>query len=475
MPKNILTVAAAVLGLAGAALGGYFLLNKPSVTAGAPTGSASGATSTAVGASTPAAAGSAPRPASVEVTQVERASLQDDAQAVGTLRSRQQVMLRPEVAGRVQFLGFADGATVRQGQLMVQLDDVLQRAEVKQAQAQVSLAQANFQRNQELVAQNFVAKRVLDESGAGLQVAQAQLSLSCARLVRMRIEAPFSGSVGIRSVNLGDYVKDGADLVNLEDMGTMVADFRLPERVQSRVKRGQTVELQLDAMPNRLFKATIEAIDPALDANGRSVGVRAALPNTGGEPLRGPAKAASAAQMPSAKRPNTTAKSPASATPAPPLSPELQSCRATERAAPPPQAAREGNGPLRPGMFVRATAIFGVKTNALTVPEESIVPQGGRQFVIKLVDRSTVTATAALSPDVTLVSQRTEVKLGLRRQGRVEVEAAGPVPLAAGDTVVTAGQQRLQRDATGVRVVDLSRPVGAPMGTASAPGPISSK
>ncbi len=118
----------------------------------------------------PALPSSAPRAAGVEVAKAERARLQDDAQSVGTLRSRQSVMLRPEVAGRVREIGFADGSTVRKGQVLVQLDDTLQKAEIKQAQAQVSIAQANLKRNQELVAQSFVAQRVLDESGANLQV-----------------------------------------------------------------------------------------------------------------------------------------------------------------------------------------------------------------------------------------------------------------------------------------------------------------
>ncbi|MFY8044822.1 MAG: efflux RND transporter periplasmic adaptor subunit, partial [Rhodoferax sp.] len=121
------------------------------------------------GAAQPAGRSSAPapaRPAGVEVAKVASTTLQDDAQSVGTLRSRQSVMVRPEVAGRVKSLGFKDGATVRKGQLLVQLDDTLQRAELSQARAQLSIAEANFKRNQELVAQNFVAQRVLDESAA---------------------------------------------------------------------------------------------------------------------------------------------------------------------------------------------------------------------------------------------------------------------------------------------------------------------
>ena len=116
-------------------------------------------------------------------------------------------------------------------------------------------------------------------------------------------------------------------------------------------------------------------------------------------------------------------------------------------------------------MFARVNAVFAVRENALVIPEEAIVPQGGRQFVVRVVEPSAVpgTATASLSPDVKDVSQRVEVKLGIRRPGRVEVTDG----LAEGMVVVTAGQQRLQRDGTPVRVVELGR--GGPGG--GSPGP----
>ncbi|NDP40197.1 MAG: efflux RND transporter periplasmic adaptor subunit [Rhodoferax sp.] len=347
-----------------------------------------------------------PRVAGVEVARVERVSLQDDAQSVGTLRSRQSVMLRPEVAGRVKALGFRDGARVRKGQLLVQLDDTLQRAEVRQAQAQVSIAQATLKRNQELVAENFVAQRVLDESAANVQVALAQLALASARQSRMAIVAPFDGTVGIRNVSLGDYVKDGADLVNLEDISSLYVDFRLPERYQGKLRPQQGVALTLDALPGRTFEGRVEAIDPLLDANGRSVGVRAVLLNT--------------------------------------LSDK------------------------RPGMFARVTVLFSVNANALVVPEEAIVPQGERQFVIKVVAPSNLpAATAKLPPDTQWVSQRQEVRLGVRRAGQVEITEG----LAEGQRVVVAGQQRLQRDGTPLRIVALDRPAQA----ASAPAPAASR
>lgn len=441
----------AVAGIAAASAGGWWWQNKAAVQgADASAPSAPGAAKPA----SPAAAQSAPpRAAGVEVAKVERATLRDEAQAVGTLRSRQNTVLRPEVSGRISQLGFADGARVRKGQLLVKLDDALPAAELKQAQAQVSIARANLKRNQELVAQNFVAQRVLEESQATVQVAEAQLALAEARLQRMSIVAPFDGTVGIRSVNVGDFVKDGADLVNLEDIGSLYVDFRVPERFLARVRRGQSVEVQLDAFPGRSFQATVDAVDPLVDANGRSVGIRAVLPNTAGVPL----------PLPAAKPPAG-----ASAPVAPADKPPAQAVNGTDKPNTPRAGAGAGAdaGPLRPGMFARATVVFAVRDSALTVPEEAIVPQGGRQFVIKVVPSDTLSAEAQakLPKDTTTVSQRVEVKLGVRRPGRVEVLDG----VAEGDTVVVAGQQRLQRDGSAVRVIDMSRPPGPPSGAPAA-------
>ncbi len=400
MASKTIYTAIAVIGVAGLSAAGWWYQSRPQtpkVIAG----------SAVAQAQTPAA--SAVRISGVEVVRVEVRTLQDDAQAVGSLRARQSVMLRPEVAGRVMRLGFADGARVKRGQILVQLDDALQKAELQQAQAQQSIARSNYKRNQELVAQNFVAQRVLDESEANLQVADAQVALARARLQRMAITAPFDGTVGLGAVNSGDYVRDGADLVNLQDSRSMQVDFSLAERYQSRLRIGQPVELTLDALPGRRVMAQIEAVDPLLDANGRAVSVRARVDNT-------------------------------------------------------PDNA------LRPGMFARANVIFDVRENALLVPEEAIVPQSGKQFVFKVVAPTAPpgTGSTALSAEPKTVSQRQEVKLGLRRAGKVEI-AEG---LKSGDIVVVAGQQRLQRDGTPVRVIDLANSASptslAPAAAASA-------
>lgn len=391
--KAIYTVVA-VAGIA-AASGAAWWLQKPK----APD---------AAGAATPAAASNGPggnaganagKPLTVEAAKVEVARLSDDTQAVGSLRSRRGVVLRPEVSGRITQLNFTDGQRVRKGQVLVQFDDQLPLAQVQQSQAELSIARANQKRNQELVAQNFISQRSLDESAANLQVAEAKLSLAKATAARLKIVAPFDGIAGIRLVNVGDYLKDGADIVNIEDIEAIYVDFRLPERFQNKVKRGQTAMLDIDALPGRRYTAQIQAIDPLIDANGRSIGIRGCIDNR-----------------------------------------QLQ---------------------LRPGMFARVNTVFGVRENARVIPEEAIVPQGNRQFVIKLLE----------GPNgQTRSTKRVEVKVGLRSPGKVEIVEG----LEPGDTVVASGQQRVQRDGTVVTVVDVGRadrPAAESAAAAAAPKP----
>lgn len=404
MASKALYTVVAVVGIAAASGVAWWYQNKPAKPAdvqpsgaGAGPGRPGGPGGAAGG---PGGPGRAP---AVEVAQVQVMRLVDETQAVGSLRSRQSVVLRPEVSGRITQINFRDGEQVRRGQLLVQLDDQLQLAQLQQSQAELSIAQANHKRNQELVAQNFISQRSVDESSANLEVAQAKLALARATAARLRIVAPFDGVAGIRGVNLGDYLKDGADIVNIEDMQALYVDFRLPERFQTKARRGQVASVTVDALPGRKFSAVIQAIDPLVDANGRSLGLRACIDN-----------------------------------------------RAFD---------------LRPGMFARVNAVFGERADAPVIPEEAIVPQGGKQFVLKVVD----------GPDKdSKLAQRVEVQVGMRQPGKVEILRG----LQPGDTVVTAGHQRVQGDSAAVRVVtagpagaaqDPARGTARPVGASTAP------
>jgi membrane fusion protein (multidrug efflux system) len=392
MGSKSIYMAVAAIGIAAASGAAWWYQQQPQ--GARPVASKAGGSAVAPAAGASAAAGSGRAP-TVEVARVEILRVTDDAQAVGSLRSRQSVMLRPEVSGRVTQINFRDADRVRRGQLLVQLDDQLPMAQVKQAEAEVSIARANHKRNQELVEEKFIAQRAVDESAANLQVAEAKLALARATLARLKIVAPFDGIAGIRSINVGDYLKDGADIVNIEDLDALFVDFRLPERFQAKVRPGQTALVDVDALPGRRFSAVIQAIDPLVDANGRSVGVRGCIDNR-----------------------------------------HLQ---------------------LRPGMFARITPVFGVREDARVIPEEAIVPQAGRQFVYRLVDGS---------DQDTRIAQRVEVKVGMRTPGKVEITEG----LQPGDVVVTAGQQRIQKDGMPVRVLDMGGRGGLQPGAAATAG-----
>ncbi|MFN7432183.1 MAG: efflux RND transporter periplasmic adaptor subunit [Betaproteobacteria bacterium] len=268
------------------------------------------------------AAGKGPPPAPVEVVTLKPSRVQEDLGAVGTLRANQSVMLRTEVTGRVETIGFRDGQAVKRGQLLIGLDASFNEAEVAQAKAELALAQSSLKRTEDLAAKNFVSSSAQDQAESNVAVLQARLQLAQARLSKMRVLAPFDGVVGIRAVNVGDVLRDGTDIVNIEDIRTLKVDFRVPERFFTQMKVGLPVEVAADALPGTTYRGSIEAINPRIDANGRSLELRASLGNS--------------------------------------------------------------DGRLRPGMFARVRVVVGDRPEAFMVPEEAIVPQGDRFFVFRV-------------------------------------------------------------------------------------------
>lgn len=312
-------VAVSVLALGGLAYFAYNA-NRTPVAAVLPAGGAAGA-APKPGAGAPPAGG---YPTAVELAPVRSVSLSIEATAVGSLRSNESVTLRPETAGRIAVIGFTDGGVVAKGVVLVALDDATQAAELAQARANAELARATFKRNEELFARKFISSQALDSAAATLRVQQAAVALAEAKLAKMRIRAPFAGVVGIRHISVGDYVKEGQELINLEDLRTLKVDFRLPEAQLAHLKIGQTLEVSSDALPGERFSAVLEAIDPLVDANGRAIVCRARLDNRAGQ--------------------------------------------------------------LRPGMFVRARLLLEARENVLMIPEQALVADPQQPFVFTVVD-----------------------------------------------------------------------------------------
>jgi len=326
MKKVVATVTAVAFAVAG--MGGAYWYGTKSVDA---SGQATAATGGAPGQAA-AKAGAAPGPVagsvSVEAVKVATASLPQTITAVGSLRSDESVVLRPEVAGRISSISFQEGQRVAKGTLLVRLDTAVPQAEAQQARANMVLAKNKFDRAVDLAKSNYISGQAKDEAENNFKVAEAALQLSEAKLAKMDLRAPFSGIIGLRSVSVGDYVKEGADLVNLESIDPLKVDFRVPEVYMRQVQVGQSLQVQLDALPGKTFEGKVFAVNPLIDAAGRAVVIRAMVRN-----------------------PDTS---------------------------------------LRPGMFARVRLITRDAQDALVLPEQALVPQGDQQFVFRIQDGKAV-------------------------------------------------------------------------------------
>jgi len=265
-----------------------------------------------------------PPPTAVDAASVKLAPIAKAITAIGSLRSNETVIVRPEVSGRIAEIGFREGQQVAKGTSLIRLDQSIQRAELLQADANLALAKSRIERARDLHGKGFISSQARDEAESNYKVAQAAYELSAARLTRLEIKAPFAGVVGLRMVSVGDYVREGQDIVNLEAIELLKVDFRVPEIFLKEISVGQPLQLTLDAVPNKIYAGQVLAINPLLDANGRSIVIRAAVKNTGAT--------------------------------------------------------------LRPGMFARVSLLSSQVQNGLTIPEQALIPVGDDVFLFKIAD-----------------------------------------------------------------------------------------
>ena len=282
-----------------------------------------------------AAADEAPRPAvPVEAVRAEAGTITDEVSAIGTLRSNESVIIRPEIAGRITGIHFSEGEQTRIGALLFTLDDAISQAELTEAEARLQLSQRNYERATELYGKGAGTARGRDEAEAELQTNRASVVLAKARLEKTRISAPFEGILGLRQVSIGDYVVPGQDLVNLENIDPIKVEFRVAERFLAGLANGQKLRVNVDAFPGRSFEGEVYAMDPRVDPAGRSIAVRARIPNS--------------------------------------------------------------DRVLRPGLFARVNLATEVRKNAIVVPDQAIVPRGEERFVFKVVDGKAVMTRVVL-------------------------------------------------------------------------------
>lgn len=285
-------------------------------------------------ASTQAAPGPSQRVVAVEAESVRIDTVVEDLRAVGTLRPDEAVTVAPEIAGRVERIGFREGEAVKAGDVLVELDASILRAERAKARADLTLARANHERAIALAGQGMGTLRARDEAVGAYQAAEANLALAEARLQKATITAPLSGVVGLRSVSVGAYVAPGERIVELAGIDPIKLDFRVPELALSSVRRGQRVRVTLDALPGKVFEGGIYAIDPIVDVSGRAIRLRARIPNPQGE--------------------------------------------------------------LSPGLFARVQLVVERREGSLLVPESAVFAAEQKQFVYRVVDGRAVRTEVVL-------------------------------------------------------------------------------
>jgi membrane fusion protein (multidrug efflux system) len=319
MNKSSRVVVSLVLLGVGVALGWYVPKYFQSQAMAPVTPSAAPATPAAP----PAGAQARPRGTPVELALVESVEFPRGLNAIGSLRSNESTMISAEVAGRIAAINFIEGQPVKKGDVLVNLDDAVAQAELAQAQANFALAESRYERSNRLQTAGFVSKEAKEDASNALQLQQATLEVSQARLQKTRIVAPFDGVIGLRNVSVGEYVTAGQNIAPLEDTATLKADFRLPERHIADVQVGQTLEIRVDALPDKIFEGLVYAISPLIEAGGRSILVRATVDNLAGQ--------------------------------------------------------------LRSGMFARVQLITS-QQQALVIPESALAPSGQSQYVFRIVE-----------------------------------------------------------------------------------------
>jgi membrane fusion protein (multidrug efflux system) len=254
--------------------------------------------------------------------KLARATLETGA--IGSLRADEAIVIRPEIAGRVERIAFEEGQSVKRGALLVTLDAAETRALVTSSRAQAALDKQRMERGEDMQQKGFISQQALDELKSAYTRSLAKQREDEAKLAKSEIRAPFSGVAGLRQVSEGAYVAAGTDIARLEKIDQLKLDFRVPETFLAQLKSGLAVSATVDAFPQASFPGKIYAIEPAVDEQTRTVLARARVAN-----------------------------------------PQLR---------------------LRPGMFARVQLTLGVRENAVWIPEEAIVPRGQDSYVFRVVD-----------------------------------------------------------------------------------------
>ena len=333
------------------------------------------------------AAAFAPKPTAVSVEAARIEKWPPQMTAIGTLRAYQGISIAPQAAGVVTAIHFESGGDVEAGDLLINIDDSVEQADLANGLAQLKNADATLARQKMLVAGGNTPQSTVDTALAARDSAAATVERTRAVIAQKAIRAPFSGRLGLRNVDLGQYASVGMALATLQQLDPIYADFPVPEEALATLAVGQDVGMTVDAIPGRTFEGKIKAIDARVSAELRNVTARAEFAN----------------------------------------------------------ADRR----LLPGMFANLTVTTGASAEVLTLPRTAIVYSlyGDNVFVVKPAPAHSgdgaLPAQAAAAPAPAaggLIVERRFVKVGATRGERIAIEEG----VKAGEEVVTAGQIKLQ-------------------------------
>ena len=220
-----------------------------------------------------------PPPTAVTTTITKQTEWEPVFTSIGSVAAVNGVQVTTDLAGIVRKIAFESGATVHQGDLLVELDTQQERAQLLQAQAQCDLALITLNRNRDLLAKHTVAQQDYDNAQAVYNQTQASVDQYKALIDRKTLRAPFSGILGIRQVNLGQYLNTGDAVVWVQSSDPIYVNFNLPQQDLSELSVGQTVQVTADAYGDHEFAGKINAINPLIDQNTRNAQIQATFSN----------------------------------------------------------------------------------------------------------------------------------------------------------------------------------------------------
>jgi membrane fusion protein, multidrug efflux system len=224
-------------------------------------------------------AGMGNQPQTVSTTKATLSDWQPQLEAVGSMRAVNGADLSLEVPGVVEELNFQSGDDVEQGRLLLRLRDEDEVAKLKSLQAVAELSQITYERDVKQLAAKAIAQAIVDNDAANLRNNRALVDQQKAIVDKKTLRAPFTGHLGVRQVDRGQYLAAGTVIVTLQALDPIYVDFLLPQQSLDKIKVGQPAKIRVDTYPDKIFTGKITAINPKVEASSRNVQVRATLAN----------------------------------------------------------------------------------------------------------------------------------------------------------------------------------------------------